>query len=108
MDVWVTLHACAMTADGFASHVVSQNYMLKYTDAPIITHSGTSVTITATTGATIHYYVDGGSQQTATTSVAFDVAAGQNHTITASLSRFFYPVPEELIQAYPKIISAGN
>ena len=82
-DIWVTLHAYAMTADGYASHVVTEDYMLKFTDAPIITHSGNSVTITATMGATIRYSVDGGSQQTATTTTTFTVATGQNHTITA-------------------------
>ena len=83
-DVWVTLHAYAMSADGYASHVVSEDYMLKYTDVPNITHSGNSVTITATTGATIRYSVDGGSQQTATTTTTFTVATGQNHIITAT------------------------
>lgn len=83
-DIWVTLHAYAMTADGYASHVVSEDYMLKYTDAPTITHSGNSVTITATSGATIRYFINGGSQQTATTTTTFTVAEGQNYIITAT------------------------
>ena len=83
-DIWVTLHAYAMTADGFVSHVVSEDYRLIFTDAPTITHSGNSVTITATSGATIRYSVDGGSQQTATTTTTFTVTEGQNHIITAT------------------------
>ena len=84
-DIWVTLHAYAKTADGFVSHVVSQDYLLKYTDAPTITHIGNTVTITPPStapAATIHYTVDGGAEQTYNGS--FTVSNGYDHTIVAT------------------------
>ena len=67
-SVWVTLHAYAKDADGHPSVVVSQNYLLKHTEAPVITYetgeSEATVTINAVPGATIQYSVDGGSWQT--------------------------------------------
>jgi hypothetical protein len=85
-DIWVTLHAYAMTADGFRSHLVSENYMLKYTDAPSITYvTGAleaTVTITAVSGATIQYSVDGGSSWQ-TYSEPFRVLNNYTYTVIA-------------------------
>ena len=81
-DIWVTLHAYAKTDDGFESHVVSEDYMLKYTDAPTITHTGNTVNITARSGAVIRYRINGGVQQTY--SAPFTVAQGQSYVITAT------------------------
>lgn len=81
-SVYVTLHACAKDAEGNSSVVVSQNYMLKYTAAPVITNTGTTVTITAAAGAVIKYTLDGGSEQTY--SAPFSVTDGYGHVITAT------------------------
>lgn len=81
-DVWVTLHAYAKTEDGYESHVVWENYMLKYTDAPSISHTGNTVTITAVAGATIHYTDNGGAIQTY--SNPFIVTDGYTHIIRAT------------------------
>ena len=84
-SIWVTLHAYAKTADGFESHVVSQNYMLKYTDAPTISYAGNTVTITppaTAPSATILYSLDGGSPLNYYG--PFTVANGFSHVITAT------------------------
>ena len=86
-SIYVTLHGYTKDADGNVSTVRSVDYMLKYTEAPTITHtvnsSNTSVAITAVVGATIRYSVDNGAEQTATTSVTFTVDNEQKHTIIA-------------------------
>ena len=90
-DIYVTLHGYTKDADGNVSAVRSFDYMLKYTEAPTITHStnstNTSVTITAVVGATIHYSIDDGDEQTATTSVTFTVDNDQKHDITATAQK---------------------
>ena len=87
-SIWVTLHGYTKDADGNPSAVRSVDYMLKYTEAPIITHStnssNTSVTITAATGAVIHYSIDNEPEQAATTSVTFTVDNEQKHVIIAT------------------------
>ena len=84
-SIWVTLHAYAKDSEGNTSVVVSQNYKLKYTDAPTIKVSGgndnATVTITAVTGATIKYKVDDGALTTY--SSPFTIS-NENHTITAT------------------------
>lgn len=81
-SVNVTLHAYAKDTEGNPSVVVSQDYMLKYTAAPVITNSGTTVTITAAAGAAIKYTLDGGSEQTYST--PFTVTDGYGHVVTAT------------------------
>lgn len=83
-SVTVTLHAYAKDAEGYTSSIIQQDYLLKYTDAPMITHSGNTVTITNTgnSAATINYSVDGGAEQTYST--PFTVSNGQSHIITAT------------------------
>ena len=81
-DVTVTLHAYAKDAEGNTSVVRSQDYMLKYTDAPVVSDNDNTVTITGPAGATITYIVDGGAPQTY--SDPFAVAIGSNHTVTAT------------------------
>ena len=87
-DIYVTLHGYTKDADGNVSAIRSFNYMLKYTEEPTITHStnstNTSVTITAVEGATIHYSIDDGAEQTANTSVTFTVSNDQKHDIIAT------------------------
>ncbi len=80
----VTLYAYAKTADDYISHLVSENYLLKHTDAPTITHAGQSVTISAATNATIHYSIDGVPKPDVFTSTTFTVDGGQSHIITAT------------------------
>ena len=81
----VTLFAYAKDAEGNRSVVHTQNYNIKFTDAPTITHSGTSVTInrpSTAPSATIHYTIDGGNELTY--SQPFTVSSGQSHIITAT------------------------
>lgn len=78
--ITVTLHAYAKDAEDNPSVVVSQDYMLKYTAAPVITHDGTEVTITGS--GTIKYILDGGAEQTYST--PFTVSDHTSHTITAT------------------------
>ena len=87
-SIWVTLHGYTKDADGNVSAVRSiNNYMLKYTEAPTITHtvnsSDITVNITAAEGATINYQVDNGAEQTATTSASFTVSKDEKHIIIA-------------------------
>ena len=90
-SVYVTLHAYAKDADGNVSTVVSHDYLLKYTDVPTITHTinstNTTVYITSVSGATIHYSVDNGATQTATSSVSLTVDKTSKHTIVATAQK---------------------
>ena len=91
-DINVNLHGYTKDADGFVSVVRSiNNYMLKYTEAPTITHtingSDITVNITAVEGATINYQVDNGEEKTATTSESFTVSNDQKHIIIATAKK---------------------
>ena len=90
-STYVTLHAYAKDAEGNVSVVTSQNYLLKYTEVPTITHtvnaSNTTVNITSTSGAQIHYSVDNGEILTATTSVSLTVDNINKHTIIATAKK---------------------
>ena len=87
-DIYVTLHGYTKDADGYTSAVTSVDYMLKYTEAPTITHTtngaNTTVTIEAVSGAKINYSVDNGAVQTATTNVSFEVSNTEAHIIIAT------------------------
>ena len=84
-SVNVTLWAYAKDAGDHLSVIVSKNYVLKHTDAPTITYvtgaSEATVTITAVSGATIQYSVDGGNWQTYLGS--FGVSNNYTHTVIA-------------------------
>lgn len=90
-DIYVTLHGYAKDADGYTSAVTSVDYMLKYTEAPTITHTtngaNTTVTIEAVSGAKINYSVDNGAVQTATTNVSFEVSNTEAHIIIATAKK---------------------
>jgi hypothetical protein len=91
-DIFVTLHGYTKDADGNVSAVRSiNNYKLKYTEAPTITHtfngSVITVNITAAEGANINYAVDNGEEQTATSSVSFTVDNEQKHVIIATAKK---------------------
>ena len=90
--IYVTLHGYTKDADGNVSAVRSiNNYKLKYTETPTITHtingSDITVNITASEGATINYAVDNGEEQTATTSISFTVSNNQKHIIIATAKK---------------------
>ena len=84
----VTLHAYTKDGEGNISCIKSQDYILDFTPDPIFSFSDNDnrVTITAN-GATINYTVNGGSQQTATSTATVTVNLGERVTIVASATR---------------------
>lgn len=82
LNVDATIKAITYNGSQYSASVATENYTPPYTPAPTITNTGNTVTITAVTGATIRYTVDGGSEQTY--SAPFTVSAGYDHEITAT------------------------
>lgn len=84
----VTLHAYTKDSEGNISLIVSQDYILDFTPDPIFSFSDNDNTVTITAdGATIDYTVNGGSQQTATSTASVTVNLGERVTIVASATK---------------------